>query len=339
MKNVFRISYFSESSIIRFIKIVFGVVLLFEIGLLRMQAQTVTDIDGNVYKTVAIGTQVWIAENLKTTKYSNDDLIETTIPSTYDISGESTPKYQWAYDGDESNVATYGRLYTWFAITDSRNVCPIGWHVPSDAEWTILADYLTNNGYGYGGSGSDIAKSMATTSGWTTYTTAGTVGNDQASNNSSGFSALPGGSRSNNGAFVNIGDNGLLWSSTETLATYAFYRYIIYVNSDVFGNYCDKSTGLSVRCLKGDISTDITNPSASIMEIYPNPVSGILTIEYKSEDFETVSILNSQGALMTKEKAIAPRQQLDFSKYASGLYFLEFVKTIGEVKRVKVIHN
>src|SRR4029078_12512714 len=103
---------------------------------------TVTDIDGNVYHTVTIGTQVWMVENLKTTKYRNGDLIGTTIPATLDISSESTPKYQWAYKGEESNVATYGRLYTWYAVADSRNVCPTGWHVPSDAEWTTLTTYL-----------------------------------------------------------------------------------------------------------------------------------------------------------------------------------------------------
>jgi uncharacterized protein (TIGR02145 family) len=211
---------------------------------------TVTDIDGNIYNTITIGTQVWMKENLKTTKYRNGDSIGTTTPATLDISLEITPKYQWAYGGNESNVVLYGRLYTWYAVTDSRDVCPTGWHVPTDAEWTILTDYLTNNGYGYGGSGSDIAKSMAATSGWTIYTTSGTVGNDQTSNNSSGFSAFPSGSHGSNGAFVNVDDNCLWWSSTETLATYAFFRYIIYINSDVFGNYCGNSTGLSVRCLR-----------------------------------------------------------------------------------------
>ena len=212
---------------------------------------TVTDVDGNIYNTITIGTQVWMKKNLKTTKYSNGDLIGTNTPATLDISLETTPKYQWAYDGNESNVAIYDRLCTWFAVSDSHNICPTGWHVPTDPEWTTLTDYLTNNGYSYGGSTSDIAKSMAATSGWTTYTTAGTVGNDQASNNSSGFSALPGGSRSSyNGAFVDVGDNGLWWSSMETLATYAFFRYMLYVNSVVLGNYCDKTTGLSVRCLR-----------------------------------------------------------------------------------------
>jgi uncharacterized protein (TIGR02145 family) len=124
-------------------------------------ANAIKDVDGNVYTSVTIGTQVWMVENLKTTKYRNGDLIGTTNPATLDITGETSPKYQWPHDGNESNVATYyGRLYTWWAVTDSRNVCPTGWHVPSYAEWTTLTDYLTNNGYGYEGTGGDIAKSM-----------------------------------------------------------------------------------------------------------------------------------------------------------------------------------
>ena len=115
--------------------------LVFCIGLTKCQANSVKDIDGNIYRTITIGTQVWMAENLKTTRYRNGDLIGTTTPATLVIEGESAPKYQWAYDGNESNVATYGRLYTWYVATDSRNVCPIGWHVPTDAEWTVLTEF------------------------------------------------------------------------------------------------------------------------------------------------------------------------------------------------------
>lgn len=89
-----------------------------------------------------IGTQVWMVENLKTTKYNNGDFIGTTSPTTLNIEAESSPKYQWAYDSNENNVSTYGRLYTWFATTDSRNICPTGWHIPTDAEWTTLVNFL-----------------------------------------------------------------------------------------------------------------------------------------------------------------------------------------------------
>jgi uncharacterized protein (TIGR02145 family) len=209
----------------------------------------ITDVDGNIYTSVTIGTQVWMKENLKTSKYSNGDIIGTTTPATLDISGESTPKYQWAYDGNESNVATYGRLYTWFAVTDSRNVCPTGWHVPTDAQWTVLTDYLTNNGYGYGGSGNLIAKSMAATSGWTTFTTAGTVGNDQASNNSSGFTARPSGSRDFS-VFYLIGFACSWWSSTASSSMGAYSRSMSSTIGDVTVTGYAKQVGFSVRCLR-----------------------------------------------------------------------------------------
>ena len=149
----------------------------FCIGLTKCQSDSVKDIDGNAYRTITIGTQVWIVENLKTTKYCNGDLIGTTTPATLNIEDESTPKYQWAYDGNESNVATHGRLYTWYVATDSRNVCPVGWHVPSDAEWTTLTDYLIRNGYGYGMgyNGMDIAKSLSATTGWVADETPGSA--------------------------------------------------------------------------------------------------------------------------------------------------------------------
>jgi len=139
---------------------------------------TVTDVDGNVYHTVEIGTQVWMVENLKTTKYRNGDLIGTTTPATLDISSEATPKYQWAFEGNESNVNTYGRLYTWWAVTDIRGVCPTGWHVPTEDDWITLTTYL---------GGEDVAggklKEAGTTHWWAP---------NEGATNSSGFTALPG---------------------------------------------------------------------------------------------------------------------------------------------------
>jgi uncharacterized protein (TIGR02145 family) len=228
----------------------------FEVGQLYSEggysSSIVTDIDGNSYNTIKIGTQVWMKENLKTTRYSNGDLIGTTTPATLDISGESTPKYQWAYAGNESNVATYGRLYTWYAVTDSRDICPTGWHVPTDAEWTVLTDYLTNNGYGYQGSGSDIGKSLAATSGWRDDTTPGNVGNDQASNNSSGFTALPGGGRWADGTFHYIGDDGYWYSSTEFPTATVYGRAMTFYSNNVIRRSGQLPTGSgdAVRCLR-----------------------------------------------------------------------------------------
>ncbi len=217
--------------------------------------EPITDVDGNVYNIKTIDTQVWMTENLKTTKYSNGDDIGTTVPTTLDISNELSPKYQWAYEGDENNVPIYGRLYTGYAAKDTRNVCPVGWHVPSDEEWTILTDYLISLGYGFEGSGDDIGKSMAYTLLWNSDPTAGNVGNDIESNNRSGFSAVPAGMRSNDqdvdGIFVNLGYFCSFWSSTELTSTISWQRIMFYSSSTVNQTYSGgKQSGISIRCIK-----------------------------------------------------------------------------------------
>jgi uncharacterized protein (TIGR02145 family) len=217
----------------------------------KSEDKILQDADGNVYDTITIGTQVWMKENLKTTRYSNGEIIGTTTPETKDISTESTPKYQWVYDGNESNAATYGRLYSWYAVTDNRNICPMGWHVPTDVEWTILVDYLADNSYGYGGSGNQIAKSMAARTAWLKTGTVGSVGNDEETNNSSGFTALPGGYRFASGTFTNFGFYGIWWSATEYNATSAWSRLITsYSNVVTRSYYSEKPYGFSVRCIK-----------------------------------------------------------------------------------------
>jgi uncharacterized protein (TIGR02145 family) len=189
------------------------------------------DYDGNVYHYVIIGTQIWMVENLKTTKYSNGDLIGTTVPATLDISGETAPEYQWAYDGNESNVAIFGRLYTWPVVTDNRKICPTGWHVPSDDEWTMLTTYLGGI-YVAGGKMKETG-----TIHWKSPNLGAT--------NESGFTALPGGYHSDDGSFTSIGGDGHWWSSTST-----WYRYIwsnsVHINAD----YSLNPFGFSVRCLK-----------------------------------------------------------------------------------------
>jgi uncharacterized protein (TIGR02145 family) len=212
-----------------------------------------TDADNNHYAVVQIGTQIWMAENLKTTKYSNGESIGTTTPADKDISGESTPKYQWAYNGDENNATKYGRVYTWYAVSDSRNMAPAGWHVASDAEWTTLENYLIANGYNYDGTTKydKIAKSLAATTDWYLYSgTLGIIGNDLTKNNSSGFTALPGGYRDGDGSFDGIRAIGYWWSSALNYTKSAYTRYSYYNF-----NYLDRglhlmSGGLSVRCVR-----------------------------------------------------------------------------------------
>jgi uncharacterized protein (TIGR02145 family) len=211
---------------------------------------SIKDIDGNSYGTQKIGTQVWLKENLKTTRYQNGDLIGTTSPATLDIRNETAPAYQWSYDDNAKEGTAYGRLYSWSVVTDSRNVCPAGWHVPSYTEWKVLTDYLTNNSYGYEGSGNDIAKSIAAQSGWFSVPTAGSVGNDQTNNNGSGFTALPAGYRNADGIFQGAGLVGYWWSTTETSTTDASSRYVRFGGKSVNIDNKSKPFGFSVRCLK-----------------------------------------------------------------------------------------
>jgi uncharacterized protein (TIGR02145 family) len=223
---------------------------LYWAGFTVLNGQNVKDMEGNVYPVIKIGSQVWMAENLKTTIYNNGDSIGTTSPSTLDITIENDPKYQWVYNDNENNLETYGRLYTWYAATDKRNICPTGWHVPSDAEWTTLTDYLTNNGYGYKDGKNEISKSMASTSGWTTNIIEGNAGNDEMTNNSSGFSAFPGGYRYGIGSFNGLGSYSYWWSSTEVNSTTAWYRNLSEQRNDAYRDNTNKQNGISVRCLK-----------------------------------------------------------------------------------------
>jgi uncharacterized protein (TIGR02145 family) len=196
-----------------------------------------TDADGNTYNTVTIGTQVWLTENLRTTKYLNGDLIGTTTPATLDLTSEATPRYQWSYDGNESNAVTYGRLYTWYAATDSRKVCPDGWHIPSDEEWTALSTFL-------GGEALAGGKLKETgTAHWLTPNTGAT--------NETGFTALPSGNRTTSGLFESIGVMTNIWTSTEKTPINAIVRGIANSSTEITGfSPFNKRDALPVRCLK-----------------------------------------------------------------------------------------
>lgn len=210
----------------------------------------VKDIDGNVYQTFTIGTQVWMVENLKTTKYRNGD----PIPNVTDDTEWSnlTTGAQCNYNNDAAIGNTYyGKLYNWYAVSDGRNIAPTGWHVPSDAEWTTLENYVAAN---LGTSGS-VAKALASKTDWASSTDAGAVGNDLTKNNTSGFSALPGGYRYYDGDFLGIGGYGFWWTSSEYDAVSAWGRYLSYYDPEVdrYDSVVyddDKGAGISVRCVR-----------------------------------------------------------------------------------------
>jgi uncharacterized protein (TIGR02145 family) len=219
----------------RKIRVTFIFMLLSGIGLLSVEAQvSVKDIDGNVYKTITIGKQVWMSENLKTTKYRNGDVIGTTGTASQDIRLLIFPKSQWAYNGKESNSDIYGRLYTWYAATDSRGVCPVGWHVPTDAEWSTLITFLGGEELAYG------KLKEADEIHWLKYDT-GT--------NETGFTALPGGLRNSRGPFDDLGTSGYWWSSSEGSTSEGWCQIMNNTPGSLNKNLFLKRNGLSIRCL------------------------------------------------------------------------------------------
>jgi len=196
---------------------------------------TMTDQQGNVYKTIVIGAQEWMAENLKTTIYRNGNVIDNlSDPSQW----SSTETGAWAsFDNNTSEFdCPYGKLYNWYAVADPRHVCPTGWHEPTDGEWTTLTDFL--------GGESAAGGKMKTTG--TQYWLSPNLN----ATNASGFSGLPGGNRSSIGAFVNDLLSSFLWSSSESSATDARARFLNYNVGGAVSLATSKRLGCSVRCLR-----------------------------------------------------------------------------------------
>jgi len=233
---------------------------------LPYDALTVTDADGNLYHSITIGTQIWMVENLKTTKYRNGDIIGTTSSLNMDLTYATSPKYQWAYNGVESNVNTYGRLYTWHAVADPRNLAPAGWHVASDTEWSVLENFLIANSYNYDKTttGNKTAKSLCSTTLWNTSSTIGTPGYDMTQNNSTGFSMFPGGYRGFDGYFYILGIVSDVWTSTEYSTTNSIIRNLGYNVSSTNPLNSNKNYGFSVRCIKNSVPSLSTNTASSV---------------------------------------------------------------------------
>ena len=203
----------------------------------------IKDFDGNEYNTVQIGTQCWMKENLRVTKYRDGSFI--SLDTTGGVNGNGTGQ-TWsarttgartAYEHNNNNLPTYGYLYNWYAASDSRNICPSGWHVPSDDEWTKLTDFL---------GGSTVAGGKLKSEG-TFYWNSPNLG----ATNESGFSGLPGGNRYfNDGNFYQVNNIAFFWSASEFNINTVWTRALHYNISSVLKDYNNKFFGASVRCLR-----------------------------------------------------------------------------------------
>lgn len=234
--------------------LIYGSLLLLATGCKKESEDpsVIKDGDGNVYTSVKIGTQTWLVENLKTTRYNDG----TSIPLVTDNtawSNLSAPGYCWYGNDEATNKDVYGALYNWYGV-ETGKLCPKGWHIPDDSEWTQMEVYLIANGYNFDGSANEnlIAKALATDTGWEASVLPGVIGNTDfpLKRNSTGFSALPGGNRMSIGLYEYIEGAGVWWSSTEDGLLGAWSRYVLSTSRSMTRTNLSKNGGLSVRCVK-----------------------------------------------------------------------------------------
>ena len=220
-------------------------------------AATVTDYDGNVYNTVQIGDQCWTRENLRVTHYSDG----TPIPAGGDNYSYTAP-YYYDYSSSGIPLSERGYLYNWPAAMHGaasssavpsgvQGVCPVGWHLPSDAEWTLLTDYVGSvPEYQCGGSSGNIAKALASIAWWESYSFECCPGDQSVTaNNATGFSAVPAG-YCNGSSFFYAGNDAYFWSATQGSSYGAYYRGLYYNSAYVSRGGDYKNYGFSVRCLR-----------------------------------------------------------------------------------------
>ena len=230
---------------------------------------TVTDYDGNVYHTVAIGNQCWLRENMRTTHYTNGEMIH--------LGDETSVSMACYYLPENIEDTLAGFLYNWTAVMDSaifaatstnhvQGICPYGWHVPVDAEWSQLTEYITlRSEYTCGDNTSNMAKSMASKTGWNISENICAVGHDMSSNNSTSFSAIPAGRAY--GISDDYGNSANFWTATAYNSDFAYYHSLYYDNSFVERNcYGDKSNGMSVRCVRNE-GAPVFLPSVSTLSV------------------------------------------------------------------------
>lgn len=211
--------------------------------------EQVADVDGNVYNTITVGSQVWLAENLKTTKFNDGTSIPlVTANDTWD--SLTTPAYCW-FDNDPWYKEKYGALYNWYTVGTAM-LCPAGWHVATDDDWTKLEYYLIKNGFNYDGTKiyNKVAKSLASTTDWRFTNGFGYIGVDPENNNSVGFSAWPSGNLTSDGIFSGFGESCYWWSPQEYTQYNIMYRRLRYNSEKIEAFTSNKQFGYSVRCIK-----------------------------------------------------------------------------------------
>lgn len=291
----------------------------------ELQAQTVTDIDGNVYTTVTIDGRVWMAENLATSHYQDGTAIPLVSNATSWFN-QLTLGARCFFFNDSALVAPdYGTLYNWNAVNDARNVCPTGWHVPSDAEWNAMTTFLDPtvdpNWAGGTGTGTDIGNQLkeAGQAHWD-------VGN--GGTNSSGFTARGAGYRTSAGAFNYLTAFTYFWTSTYGQQGKAWIRSLNFNDPTIHRFIVDRLYGASVRCIQ-DISTTVPEgPTPTGLKVYPNPATEAVQLAGLPPGAAQLRITDATGRVVRSVAVNGPTDRLHVEDLAPGVYLL----TVGSVE-------
>lgn len=307
---------------------------------------TVTDVDGNVYNIVTIGTQVWMKENLKTTKYNDGTAIPLVENNTL-WAYHTTPGYCWYNNDSASYKNTYGALYKWYAVSittnGGKNICPANWHVPTHDEWTTLERTICTSGtcatdFPYdnsttGGRGTDEGSKLRET-GYVHW-----VSPNIGATNSSGFTALPGGYREYGADFGFIGSEARWWSATEYDSTCAWGRHLVTSFTTIFrSKYYYKYTGFSVRCVM-----DSTTPIKEInydknIQFYPNPAIDRLFINITDRQDSKMQVYSIIGECVYESVLTSGANMIDICSLKSGIYLVRLTGADWTIQR-KLIKN
>jgi len=290
------------------------------------KAQTVSDFDGNVYNTVTIGTQIWMKENLKTTHYSDGAAIPLLNNKA---SWDTLTKYGKAccwYNDDIANKNIYGAFYTWAAAMNGaagssanpsgiQGACPTGWHLPSEAEWGYLRDFL-------GGiliSGGKL-KETGTTH-W--------MSPNGGATNETGFTALPAGLRNQFGDFGLVGQKAYFWCADEDSITTAWMRFLGYKDGNLARSRAYMYYGLSVRCLKDTPSEINEINSQEKIDIYPNPAIDKIYINCAEKQNLKMQVYNSVGQCVLQKELSNKSNTVDISSLTRGIYIIKLITPDG----------
>lgn len=292
----------------------------------------VMDIDGNNYKTVVIGNQTWMAENLKTSRFCNGATIPNVSSSSDWISAINTQSGAscWFNNDSVANHCPHGKLYNWHIVSDIRKVCPVGWHVPSSNEWIDLVNYIDPNGGGVNG-GLIVGKPLKSTS-----TRYWQDNSSTFSDNLKGFSGIGSGFRENSGNFLSFNTGALFWSSSVSMLPNQVFYYAFRNNGTaIVISYGPKETGMTIRCIKDSSSTTLSNSMIEIdlFKVYPNPASTEINITSSNSTDYYVELINSLGEIIYSDNNTT---KINCTSFSRGVYSI-IIKSNSSVLNYRVL--